>query len=37
MIVSFLEGKANRYLHLMTARQVGNEVARMHEITKDLN
>ena len=35
MIVSFLEGKAKQVLTPNDCRQVGKEVARMHEITKD--
>ena len=35
MIVSFLEGKAKQVLTPTDCKQVGMEVARMHEITKD--
>ena len=35
MIVSFLEGKAKQVLTPNDCKQVGVEVARMHEITKD--
>ena len=35
MIVSFLEGKAKQVLTPDNCKQVGVEVARMHEITKD--
>jgi len=35
MIVSFLEGKAKQILTPNDCKQVGVEVARMHEITKD--
>jgi homoserine kinase type II len=35
MIVSFLEGKAKQMLTPYDCKQVGIEVARMHEITKD--
>jgi homoserine kinase type II len=35
MIVSFLEGKAKQILTPTDCKQVGVEVARMHEITKD--
>ena len=35
MIVSFLEGKAKQVLTPNDCKQVGMEVARMHEITKD--
>ena len=35
MIVSFLEGKAKQVLTPDNCKQVGIEVARMHEITKD--
>ena len=35
MIVSFLEGKAKQILNPNNCKQVGVEVARMHEITKD--
>ena len=35
MIVSFLEGKAKKVLTPGDCKQVGTEVARMHEITKD--
>ena len=35
MIVSFLEGKAKQILTPNDCKQVGAEVARMHEITKD--
>ena len=35
MIVSFLEGKAKQILTPNDCKQVGTEVARMHEITKD--
>jgi len=35
MIVSFLEGKAKQVLTPNDCKQVGAEVARMHEITKD--
>jgi len=35
MIVSFLEGKAKQILTPSDCKQVGAEVARMHEITKD--
>jgi homoserine kinase type II len=35
MIVSFLEGKAKKILTPYDCKQVGAEVARMHEITKD--
>ena len=35
MIVSFLEGKAKQILTPDHCKQVGTEVARMHEITKD--
>ena len=35
MIVSFLEGKAKKILTPNDCKQVGVEVARMHEITKD--
>jgi homoserine kinase type II len=35
MIVSFLEGKAKQVLTPSDCKQVGAEVARMHEITKD--
>ena len=35
MIVSFLEGKAKQVLTPNDCKQVGIEVARMHEITKD--
>jgi homoserine kinase type II len=35
MIVSFLEGKAKQVLTPNHCKQVGTEVARMHEITKD--
>ena len=35
MIVSFLEGKAKKILTPNDCKQVGTEVARMHEITKD--
>jgi homoserine kinase type II len=35
MIVSFLEGKARQVLTPNDCKQVGVEVARMHEITKD--
>ena len=35
MIVSFLDGKAKQILTPNDCKQVGTEVARMHEITKD--
>ena len=35
MIVSFLEGRAKQVLTPNDCKQVGTEVARMHEITKD--
>ena len=35
MIVSFLEGKAKQILTPNNCKQLGTEVARMHEITKD--
>ncbi len=37
MIVSFLEGKAKKILTPNECRQVGAEVAKMHQITKNFN
>ena len=37
MIVSFLEGKAKNILNPEDCKSVGQEVAKMHEITKNLN
>ncbi len=37
MIVSFLEGKAKKNLSPENCRSVGNEVAKMHELTKNMN